>query len=227
VTSLVVWPPQSRTKRVTRKGPPRRAAGYVLAGGKSSRFGSDKALAELGGKPVLARTLETIAASDVGCRIVVGDKKNYGRFGVRCIRDRWPGEGPLGGIVTALVRSLADKYGYHWNLIISCDMPFLTAEWLQHLIQHSAESSAEVVVPKSAQGFEPLCACWRTTAVGKLQTLFADGVRKVTEAMKQLPMEVLDESVWKRFDNNNRLFWNMNTPADYEQARRILEAPEP
>jgi hypothetical protein len=43
--------------------------------------------------------------------------------------------------------------------------------------------------------------------------------------MKQLPMEVLDEPVWKRFDKDNRLFWNMNTPADFEEARRVLEAP--
>jgi molybdopterin-guanine dinucleotide biosynthesis protein A len=56
---------------------------------------------------------------------------------------------------------------------------------------------------------------------------FDAGVRKVSEAMKRLPMEVLDEPVWKRFDTNGRLFWNMNTPADYEEARRILEVPRP
>jgi GTP:adenosylcobinamide-phosphate guanylyltransferase len=59
-----------------------------------------------------------------------------------------------------------------------------------------------------------------------VQAAFDAGVRKVTEAMKRLPLEVLDESAWKRFDTENRLFWNMNTPADYEQARRILETPE-
>ena len=52
---------------------------------------------------------------------------------------------------------------------------------------------------------------------------FEDGVRKVTDGMKRLEMEVLDEAEWKRFDNAGRLFWNMNTQADYEEARRILE----
>ena len=81
-----------------------------------------------------------------------------------------------------------------------------------------------VVVPESENGLEPLCACWRMEAAAAVQAAFEGGVRKVTEAMKRLPMEVLDESAWKRFDTENRLFWNMNTPADFDEARRILEA---
>ena len=52
---------------------------------------------------------------------------------------------------------------------------------------------------------------------------FNEGVRKVTEGMKRLRVEVLDEQAWKRFDTDGRLFWNMNTPADYEEARKVLE----
>jgi len=226
VTRVIIRPAQRQAKRGNGVKPPRRAAGYVLAGGRSSRFGSDKALAELGGRPALARMLDAVSGSDARCTIVVGEREKYGHLGARCIPDRWPGEGPFGGIVTALLQSSADKYGYHWNLIVSCDMPFITAEWLNHLVAHALRSSADVMVPKSAHGLEPLCACWRTAAVKKLRTLFDEGVRKVTDAMKQVHTEVLDESVWKRFDTKNRLFWNMNTPADYEEARRILEMPQ-
>ena len=56
-----------------------------------------------------------------------------------------------------------------------------------------------------------------------VQAAFDGGVRKVTEAMKRLTMEVLDEAAWKRFDTEGRLFWNMNTAADYEEARRVIE----
>jgi len=80
------------------------------------------------------------------------------------------------------------------------------------------------VAPQSAQGLEPLCACWRTSAAGKLQQGFEGGTRKITEAMKRLLMEIVDEAHWKRFDTVGRLFWNMNTAADYDEARRILEA---
>jgi hypothetical protein len=57
-----------------------------------------------------------------------------------------------------------------------------------------------------------------------LRQAFDRGVRKVTDGIALLRSEVLDERHWKRFDNSGRLFWNMNTTADYEEARRILEA---
>lgn len=202
----------------------RLACGYVLAGGASTRLGQDKALVPLGGTPALAGVLGVLSQSGVREMIVVGEKKKYGRFGARCVKDKWPGEGPLGGIVTALLRSVADKHGYRWNLILSCDMPFLTKEWLSYLCQRAAATKADVVVPRSDRGLEPLCACWRTVAGKPLQAAFAEGIRKVTEAMKRVSMEVVDERDCARFDNRGRLFWNMNTPAEYEEARRILES---
>ena len=100
-------------------------------------------------------------------------------------------------------------------------MPFLTHEWLSYLVEGVLVGDAEVIVARSEHGLEPLCACWRTAAVVKLQDAFDEGVRKVTEAMKRLRVEVLDETHWKRFDTAGKLFWNMNTPQDYEEAVRI------
>jgi len=202
----------------------RPAVGYVLAGGASSRFGQDKALADLGGKAVLERMLELLRGSGVREALVVGPKTRYGRFGARCIKDTWPAEGPLGGIITALHKTGVDKYGYRWCLILGCDMPFLTTEWLRFLVERALQSSAEVVVPKSTHGWEPLCACWRASTIGMIRPLFEAGTRKVTDALNVLDVEVLDEKDWKRFDRDGRLFWNMNTPADYEEALRVLEA---
>jgi len=198
-------------------------ASFVLAGGGSSRFGRDKALVEVGGEVLLARLCAVLR--DVTFHVsVVGSPEKYGGFGVSCVSDQWPGEGPLGGIITALLASAESGGPHQWNIIVGCDMPFLTSEWLAYLIQRSQASAAEVVAPQSAHGLEPLCACWRTSAVQKLQRAFEGGVRKVTEGMKHLTMEVLDESHWKRFDSADRLFWNMNTTADYDEAKRILEA---
>jgi GTP:adenosylcobinamide-phosphate guanylyltransferase len=53
---------------------------------------------------------------------------------------------------------------------------------------------------------------------------FEAGTRKITEALNALHVEVLDEKDWKRFDSDGRLFWNMNTQADYDEARRVLQA---
>ena len=200
-------------------------AGYVLAGGASTRFGFDKARAEIGREPMLLRMC-TLMADVTGAVSVVAAAGRYGDFNVWIVEDLWPGHGPLGGIITALMATAETDGGRDWNLIVSCDMPFLTRDWLSYLVDRALLSDAEVVVPQSPHGLEPLCACWRTSATGKLQYAFEAGIRKVTDAMKRLRMEVLDESHWKRFDTAGQLFWNMNTPQDYEMARQACEMRE-
>lgn len=206
--------------------------GFVQAGGGSTRFGMDKALVKLAGKSMLQRTGELLAGVCQDACIVAPAGK-YGGLPWPVLADRWPGQGPLGGIVTALnalpVRpdsgesQVMDDGTCPFAIILSCDMPFLTKEFLRFLMDRAINSEARVVVPESSSGLEPLCACWRASAAAAIQAVFDAGIRKVTEAMKHVPMEVLDESAWKRFDSDGRLFWNMNTPQDYEEACRILE----
>ncbi len=155
-------------------------------------------------------------------RIVAAPNK-YDSFGVEIVKDQWPSEGPLGGILTAIHDTKASSDDV-WNLILGCDMPFLTQEWLAFLCARARFSQAQVVVPRSGHGLEPLCACWWTGCVAILQEQFDAGTRKVTEALKALKLEVLDEKDWKRFDTAGRLFWNMNTQAEYEAAQRMMGA---
>jgi molybdopterin-guanine dinucleotide biosynthesis protein A len=183
--------------------------GYVLAGGGSRRFGRDKALVEIDGVPMAVK--------------MIAGRGKYEAFGAEILEDRWPGEGPLGGVITALEDSAKRATPCEWNLIAGCDMPFLTREWLTFLCERAAKSEAQVVLAHSAHGPEPLCACWRTEASETLLAAFERGMRKVTEGISLLRAEVLDERDWKRFDSDGRLFWNMNTQADYEEARRVFE----
>ena len=197
-------------------------AGYVLAGGGSTRFGQDKAAVELGGKKMLERTSLLLQNVTEEVSVVAGAGR-YENLGVRILEDRWPGEGPLGGIVTALEDAGNIATRPEWNVILSCDMPFLTREWLTYLVERARKSNAQVVLPHSAAGPEPLCACWRTDAAETLRAAFEQGIRRVTAGVALLRSEVLDESAWKRFDSAGRLFWNMNTAADFEEVRRVWE----
>jgi molybdopterin-guanine dinucleotide biosynthesis protein A len=172
---------------------------------------------------MLARMIELIRGLTEEVKIVAAPGK-HADLGVEIVEDRWPGEGPLGGIVTALLSTQATEPASEWNLIVSCDMPFLTADWISFLAERAEKSARQVILPHSAHGPEPLCACYRTSAVEPLRAQFEGGVRKVTQALKQVETEVLDERDWKRFDSAGRLFWNMNTAADYADARRIVEA---
>jgi molybdopterin-guanine dinucleotide biosynthesis protein A len=195
----------------------------VLAGGGSTRFGRDKALVEIDGVAMLLR-MHVLLAAVSRQATVIAPPLRYAALGITSVSDRWEGQGPLAGIVTALLTTQERNDGAEWNLIIGCDMPFLTREWLSYLVERACASDAEVVSPKSPQGLEPLSACWRTSAAAKVQNAFDGGIRKITQVMKSLEMEVVDEADWKRFDTVGRLFWNMNTAADFDEAKRILEA---
>src|SRR5262245_35984127 len=188
-------------------------AGYVLGGGASSRFGANKALARLGGQPMLSRMCRLI--SDVtGSVAVVAGPASYAAFDVWITLDLWPGEGPLGGIISAMTATAESDGGRDWSLIVSCDMPFLTRNWLNYMLDRALRSDVDVLYPRSTTGDEPLCGCWRTSALPQLRAAFYEGIRKVTDGVKRLRVEVLDEMHWKRFDTAGRLFWNMNTQRD-------------
>ncbi len=197
--------------------------GYILVGGASSRFGKDKALVELSGIPMCMRMGALLRTAIVPEVWFVGDPAKYGNLGLRCTPDLWPGEGPLGGILTALRHAEGEKKA-DYNLIIGCDMPFLTKDWIVELLTRAFRSEAHVMLAESQYGLEPLCAVWHAKALATVEAQFKLGVRKVTDAVRHLNREILDEADWKRFDSGGRLFWNMNTPAEYEEARRILEA---
>lgn len=193
-----------------------RVAGYVLAGGASSRFGSDKALAELGGKPMLMRMAE-LAEKVTGSVALVAPVGRYEYFGYREVEDRWPGAGPLGGIATALLDAAEKAPDCGWALVLGCDLPYLTEGWLANLILRARKSSGQAVVPRSVDGMEPLCACYRVAAGPAIREMLDRGLRKITAALENLKTEVLDEADWKRFDSAGRLFRNMNTAADYAE----------
>jgi molybdopterin-guanine dinucleotide biosynthesis protein A len=125
----------------------------------------------------------------------------------------------LGGIATALGASSAE-----WNLMVACDMPYLTQEWLEHLAGRALGSRADAVIPMTERGAEPLCAAYRRSCKAALAAALERGVRKVREALEELRVERLEPAEWKGFDSGGRLFKNMNAPADYEEARAWFAA---
>ncbi len=199
-----------------------RIAGYILAGGLSSRLGRDKALVELGGRPLLLHIhalLNTIVR-----HVAVVAPLRYSALPVKVIPDEWPGYGPLGGIVTALRHTGLETPECEWSLILGCDMPFLTVEWLAYLAERTQRTDADVLMPQTANGVEPLCTAYRTRCAAALAAALDRGVRKITDGLATLAIEHVDESSWKQFDSSGRLFKNMNTPEDYEEVRAAWAA---
>ncbi len=191
-------------------------AGFILAGGQSSRMGRDKALLEFAGVPLLVRTARLLEPR-VASVTVIGPPERYAALRLRVVPDDQPGVGPLGGIATALRLSSPE-----WNLLVGCDLPYLTGEWLDWLIGRALASKADALVPETERGLEPLCAIYHRGCAPALAASLARGVRKVTDAVAGLALERVTPAEWKPFDVDGALFKNMNTPADYEEARARL-----
>jgi molybdenum cofactor guanylyltransferase len=195
-----------------------RIAGFILAGGASSRMGRAKALLEIGGEPVVVRAVRLVQAV-VGSAAVVGGSREQQELGLRVIEDDWPGGGPLGAIATALRVSDAP-----WNLIVACDLPYLTREWLECLAARALASDADVVLPMNVLGAEPLSAAYHKRGEEPIRAALVRGVRKVTDGLQELRVRTIEPAEWKAFDSEGLLFKNMNSPEDYEQAKARLEA---
>src|SRR5271154_166846 len=153
-------------------------AGFVLAGGKSSRMGTDKAFLQFKGQTLLDRALETMAEACDQIAIV-GDPARFGKYefekygSSKCgtvIADIFPGCGPLAGIHAALTHSTADL-----NLMLAVDLPFVSAAVLAFLFAAAEKNSATVTVPCTSKGLQPLCAIYRREFLTVAETALRAG----------------------------------------------------
>jgi molybdopterin-guanine dinucleotide biosynthesis protein A len=194
---------------------------FVLAGGSSSRMGADKALLEWNGQPLLLRAARLLDPLVAGVT-VIGDPARYAALGLAVVPDDVSNLGPLGGIATALRISRLP-----WNLVVGCDLPYLTAAWLEFLIARALASRADALLPAGVRGAEPLCAVYHARCAPVISAALDRGVRKVTDGLAGLVIETLPQEEWKAFDSDGCLFKNMNSPADYEWARARLKGKLP
>lgn len=145
-------------------------------------MGRNKALLPYRGGALVesvARAVERAA----GSAVLVGNPGSYSRLQFPVTPDIYPGEGPLGGILTALQHADSSSHLTDWNLIVACDMPGLTADFLRSLLEAAERSDADALVPRGPSGrLEPLCAVYRLRSREALYQSFAGGIRKVTAA---------------------------------------------
>jgi len=180
-------------------------------------MGRDKAMLEIDGVTMIDRAIDLIRGAGLEAAVVGSFDESSPRVGVPVVPDDWPGAGPLGGIATALRHSQTP-----WNLVIACDMPYLTTEWLEFLMRRASASPAEAVVPMNEDGAEPLCAMYNKSAEATIWGALENGTRKVTDGLAKLRVDCIERAEWKGFDSDGFLFKNMNEPADYEEAKARL-----
>lgn len=171
--------------------------GAVLCGGASSRMGTDKATLVVDGVAMARRMADSLVAA--GCSVVMavgGDPVALSAVGLRHVPDQYPGEGPLGGILTALAIGAP-------CLVVACDLPRLGADVLAEVA--AALGDRDAAIARSDQ-VEPLCAAWSALAAAVLRARFDAGERAVHRAIDDLDV------AWVPVARDE--LCNVNTPAD-------------
>ena len=185
---------------------------FVLAGGKSSRMGSDKAFLRLGDETLLARALK--AAGSVSAEVlIVGEAKKFTGFG-RVIEDVYRDRGPLGGIHAALSSSTTEL-----NLMLGVDLPFVRTKFLDYLILRARESGALVTVPHTESGLQPLCAVYRRGFADVAEQSMREGKNKIDSLFKRVKTCVIEGDEMARAGLSGEMFRNLNTPEEFEKAK--------
>jgi molybdenum cofactor guanylyltransferase len=198
----------------------RQVGAFILAGGASSRMGRDKGLLDFGGVPLIihsARLIEPLVA----CVSVVGAPRGYAAIGLHVIADQDTAgqgskrirRGPLAGIATALAATR-----WPWNLIVACDLPYLSGAWLDWLLSRAIQSRGQVVIPRTGRGLEPLAAVYRRECGAPIASALVRGARKVTDVVAELRMDVVYQREWRQLDPRSLVLKNMNTTEEYDEA---------
>jgi len=185
---------------------------FILAGGKSSRMGSDKAFLQLGSETLLAHALKLAGAVTDDVRIV-GDATKFSAFG-RVVEDVYRDQGPLGGIHAALSTSPTEL-----NLMLAVDLPFVEANFLQYQLSRAQECQAMVTLPRTAGGLQPLCAVYRRGFAAVAEDSLRSGRNKIDSLFAKVETCVIDEEELVRGGFSLEMFRNLNTPDDLEKVR--------
>jgi molybdenum cofactor guanylyltransferase len=186
---------------------------FVLAGGKSTRMGRDKATLPLAGRTLLETALA--AARSVTQKVfILGSPELYGAYG-EAIADIFPGCGPLGGIHAALQHSPTDL-----NLILAVDTPFLSHQLLNYLVERARESQATITAPEINSYPQPLCAVYTQAFLPIAEQALRAGNYKIVPLFPSGRTLVIPESELARFAFTAEMFENLNTPEELEEARR-------
>jgi molybdopterin-guanine dinucleotide biosynthesis protein A len=184
-------------------------AAFILAGGKSARMGSDKAFLEIGGRTLLSRALEIVAAvaPDVA---IVGDGSKFFPLG-RVVEDVYPEQGPLGGIHAALASS-----GSVLNLMLAVDMPYVEGNFLQYLLSEASRTSAVVTVPRLDRGWQPLCAVYRRDFAAVAEAALRKHKNKIDILFSQVETRTISQEEMARLNFSEAMFRNLNSPGDLD-----------
>lgn len=197
----------------------------VLAGGQSSRFGWSKAHQTISDKSLIEWVVDRLAKVSREIIIVTGQDDCFTSLAasmplsLKIIADMHLGKGPLGGIYTGLV-ALANPRA----IVVGSDMPFLSTALLSYMLQHS--QAFDAVIPRMGKWIESLCAVYSRNCLAPIQKLLERNELRISNLFTMVKVKHVEEAEMNRFDPEHLSFFNINTQADLDEARKVAAAKE-
>jgi molybdopterin-guanine dinucleotide biosynthesis protein A len=187
---------------------------FILAGGKSTRMGTDKAFVTYDGRTLLERALD-LARSISPKVFIVGSRETFATF-APVVEDIFRDSGPLGGIHAALKTSSTEL-----NLMLAVDTPFISSAFLQYFIRQAhAAPDAIVVVPRGGGRRQSLCAIYRREFANAAETALCAGQNRIDRLFDEVRTRVLEQEELEAAGFSSNLFRNLNTPEELEAEKR-------
>lgn len=190
------------------------ATGIILAGGKSSRMGRNKALLEFGGRSIIEQTIDLFKSIFPEVIIVTNTPEEYVNLGIKTVTDIFPGKGSLGGIYTGLIHS-----SYDYSFVTSCDMPSLRRELIEFIV--GLKEGYDVVVPRLKDGHEPLHAVYSKKCIKLIEGMIDKGDLRIIGFYPEATVREISEEELAPYISTPSPFVNINTPEEYEEAVKI------
>lgn len=190
----------------------------ILAGGNSSRFGWNKALEIINGKNLVQRVVNRLISLSKEIIIVTARCESLSCSPsspmIKTVADIHPGKGPLCGIYSGLLLSSCSQ-----AIVVGCDMPFLNIALLNYMTQLSP--ALDVVVPRIGERIEPLCAIYSKNCLVPIHKLLERNELRISELFSVVKVRYVEENEIDKFDPEHLSFFNINTQADLDEARRL------
>lgn len=191
----------------------------IMAGGRSSRMGTDKSFVYLQGKPIIEHLLEKVVELGQDTTILITNRPtDYAHLNLPMYQDVLPDKGSLGGIYTALHVSSTP-----YTLVLACDMPFVNPVLLKHMIILAQDESFDVIVPRVEGYPEGLHAIYSQACSQPIRQRLDAGQFKVISFYDDVRVRPIDEPEYHAFDPEGLSFLNVNTPEELRRAQQIAQ----
>lgn len=190
--------------------------GLILAGGKSSRMGKNKALLPIGDKTAVERIVQALSEWTDSQVISADEAETYLFTGLPVAVDLHPGEGPLAGLEAGMEKEQAD-----WYLAAACDMPLIRPEVVKYLTGKIKTSEYQAVLPVINGRRQPLLAAYRADCLPVLKNCLSDGERSLKAFFDKINFDIITESdmieAGIKKETVEASFFNMNHPEEYDK----------